>query len=52
MSEHAKDLINKLLQPLPIKRIKLGEIKEHPWFVQDLPLYLVNLMEKKPHLHE
>lgn len=29
ISDDAKDLINRLLQPLPIKRIKIDEIKEH-----------------------
>lgn len=35
-----KDLINKMLQPNPVKRITMSEIKEHPWFLKDLPLYL------------
>ena len=31
ISEGARDLINRLLQPLPIKRLKLEEIIDHPW---------------------
>lgn len=47
ISDEAKDLINRLLQPLPMKRIKLSEIKEHPWFKRELPCYLNNLLNKK-----
>ena len=36
----AKDLIQRMLQTNPVKRIKLSEIKRHRWFVQDLPPYL------------
>ena len=32
LSPEAKDLINKLLQPVPLKRISIKEIKEHSWF--------------------
>lgn len=32
ISDDAKDLISKLLQPLPIKRLKIDEIKSHSWF--------------------
>ena len=31
ISNAARDLINRLLQPLPIKRLKLEEIIDHPW---------------------
>jgi serine/threonine protein kinase len=40
ISDDAKDLITRLLQPLPMKRMTIGEIKEHPWFTKDMPVYL------------
>ena len=35
-----KDLIRRMLQTNPVKRIKLSEIKQHRWYLQDLPLYM------------
>lgn len=32
VSREVRDLINKMLQPNPVKRIKLKEIKEHRWY--------------------
>lgn len=40
ISEEAKDLINRMLQPDTLKRISIAEIKEHPWFQKDLDNYL------------
>ena len=34
------DLIQKMLRVDPIKRITLAEVRQHPWFQQDLPGYL------------
>jgi serine/threonine protein kinase len=34
--EEAKDLINRMLQPNPLKRITMEEIKCHPWFLKNL----------------
>lgn len=34
------DLIRRLLDVNPITRITVVEVKQHPWFVVDLPLYL------------
>lgn len=31
LCESARDLISKLLHPVPHKRISLGEMKTHPW---------------------
>jgi serine/threonine protein kinase len=31
LSDDAKDLINRMLQPDPVKRINIKDIKEHPW---------------------
>ena len=43
LSEPAKDLINRMLQPHPLKRITIAEIKKHPWFSLNAPLYLNSL---------
>jgi len=43
ISDDLKDLISRMLQPNPIRRITMREIKEHPWYLQNLPLYLQNL---------
>ncbi len=40
LSHQVQDLINRMLQPNPVKRITLSEIQEHPWFSRDLPDYL------------
>jgi len=45
-SPDLKDLIQKMLQVNPVKRIKLSEIKKHKWFLQDLPPYLVELANR------
>ena len=47
ISPCAKDLISKLLQPLPLKRIRLEEIMEHPWIKVTIPLYLLNLLNMR-----
>lgn len=47
ISDEAKDLISRLLQPLPIKRIRLEEIKSHPWFQTSIPIYLERLLNRK-----
>jgi serine/threonine protein kinase len=31
VTDEAKDLINRMLQTNPIKRIKISEILAHPW---------------------
>ena len=43
ISADVKDLINRMLQPNPVKRISIQEIKEHPWYLKDLPKYLQDL---------
>eukprot|EP00347_Sterkiella_histriomuscorum_P016119 403354418 len=45
ISADVKDLINRMLQPNPIKRITMTEIKHHPWYIQDLPPYLSNISQ-------
>lgn len=39
-SIEAKDLLNKMIQPDPFKRITISEIKNHPWFKLNIPRYL------------
>jgi serine/threonine protein kinase len=36
----AKDLLNRMMQPDPFKRITIQEIKEHPWFKVNVSRYL------------
>ena len=50
ISSDVQDLINRMLQPNPVKRITMREIKEHPWYLKDLPQYLIELsqMQAKP----
>jgi serine/threonine protein kinase len=43
ISDEVKDLINRMLQPNPVKRISIPEIKLHPWYQRNLPLYLKEL---------
>ncbi len=31
------DLLNRLLQPNPDKRLRIEAVIRHPWFLQDLP---------------
>jgi 5'-AMP-activated protein kinase catalytic alpha subunit len=40
-SPAAKDLINRMLNPDPIARITISQIKKHPWFLIDLPQHLM-----------
>jgi len=40
VSDDAKDLINRMLQINPVKRITIKEIKRHPWYIKSLPYYL------------
>lgn len=39
LSNEAKDLIHRMLQVDPSKRITVYEIKNHPWIRQRIPLY-------------
>lgn len=33
ISNEVRDLINRMLQPNPVKRIKLAEIRQHRWYL-------------------
>mmetsp|Transcript_29909 Transcript_29909/g.26460 ORF Transcript_29909/g.26460 Transcript_29909/m.26460 type:complete len:85 (+) Transcript_29909:601-855(+) len=35
-SPEAKDILNRMLQPNPFKRITIPEIMNHPWFKNDV----------------
>ena len=48
ISDEVKDLINRMLQPNPVKRITMKEIKEHPWYLKDLPEYLGDIQYLSP----
>ena len=43
ISKEVRDLINRMLQPNPVKRIKLAEIQQHKWYLTALPTYLKQL---------
>ncbi|XP_077218324.1 SNF1-related protein kinase catalytic subunit alpha KIN10-like isoform X2 [Tasmannia lanceolata] len=40
LSPGARDLIHRMLVVDPMKRIKIHEIRRHPWFIDHLPRYL------------
>lgn len=40
LSELSRDLIPRMLLVEPMKRIKIEEIRQHPWFREKLPPYL------------
>lgn len=40
-SVEAKDILNRMMQPNPYKRITIDEIKNHPWFREGVPKYLL-----------
>ena len=40
VSPYAKDLIQKMLQVDPRKRITIPEIKAHPWVINTIPIYM------------
>ena len=41
LSAQARDLIWRMLVVDPLKRISIPEIRQHPWFAQNMPRYLV-----------
>jgi len=46
LSEEVKDLIEKMLEKEPHKRIKVPEILKHPWVSKDFPYYLKQYNEE------
>lgn len=42
MSSSATDLIARILVVDPVRRITIPEIRQHPWFQQQLPQYISN----------
>jgi len=47
-SPDAKDLIAKLIQPNPLKRLTISEVMEHPWFNVNVPTYQVRYFDAAP----
>ena len=47
VSESAQDLLNRLLEPDPAKRMTLAECKAHPWFSEELPQNIEGEMHKE-----
>lgn len=39
MNPIAADLINRMLQVNPCKRIRISDIKLHPWLSKTIPIY-------------
>lgn len=37
----ARDLIMRMLNPDPIERITINQLKEHPWYLSELPNYIL-----------
>lgn len=52
LSGTCQDLIRQMLNVDPLKRITIPEIKNHPWFVQDLPAYLRDFPEDNIDMNE
>lgn len=40
LSELTRDLISRMLEVDPLRRITINEIRRHPWFVIELPQYI------------
>ena len=45
LSDEVKSLVKALMVVDPKKRMTLAEVKEHPWFVQDMPEELLRMNE-------
>ena len=52
ITSEVKDLINRMLQPNPVKRISMREIKDHPWYLKNLPKYAHAILGKGPPRHQ
>jgi len=37
LSSGCRDLLHMLLQPNPLRRITIAEVKQHPWFLRGIP---------------
>lgn len=40
LSSMAKDLLHRMMQPIPLNRITMAEIKNHHWYGIRLPFYI------------
>ncbi|GAP89511.2 putative CAMK CAMKL AMPK protein kinase [Rosellinia necatrix] len=45
IKSEAQDLIRKMLQTNPVQRATIEDIRQDPWFLKDLPLYLAPKVE-------
>lgn len=43
VSEEGQELMHRLLQPDPHKRLTMAQVMEHPWFQRNLPPPLMTL---------
>jgi serine/threonine protein kinase len=43
VSQEGQDLMHRLLQPDPQKRLTMGQVMDHPWFQRSLPPPLMTL---------
>jgi serine/threonine protein kinase len=43
VSREGQDLMHRLLQPDPQKRLTMGQVMDHPWFQRSLPPPLMTL---------
>jgi len=51
ITDEPRDLISRMLEVDPLRRMTINEIRRHPWFVIDLPQYIAmphSMMERDP----
>jgi serine/threonine protein kinase len=48
LSEGASNLISRMIQPNSLSRITIGEIKNHVWYRDQIPLYISMLDNSQP----
>jgi serine/threonine protein kinase len=53
ISEHATDLIRRILEPCPVERLSISQILAHPWFEEiNEDIELFNEQEKEKIIRE
>jgi len=50
LSPGSRDLLIRIMQPNPLNRITISEIKNHPWFTNNLPFYIQMMDNSKPEI--
>ncbi|KAM7256411.1 hypothetical protein ACFE04_012152 [Oxalis oulophora] len=48
VSSDCRHLLSRIFVADPAKRIKIPEIKQHPWFLKNLPRELIEIEKRKP----